>query len=501
MADISYYGHGGGGADDGNDTKSNSTAYSRGQNKFSSSSSSGGKQYIPNKLYSNNRNNFSGSNIDGGIVKASKAEDHSKIFVGGLSWQTTEESLRWHFEQYGQVTSVEVMRDRNTGDPRGFAFVVFADPSTLDLVMADVDKHEINHKFVDVKRAQARGIAPPSIHERQLAAAAAAEAASNGSFGPAIAPESVSSDLTMPQSTQYSVRNENGSGGERREYVSSYTPKHQQTKELTPEQLQTKVFVGGIPPSVDRDELKTIFSTYGPVVDSIVMVDQVTQRSRCFGFITFETGSDGAQKAVAAQPIAVQGRQVEVKLATPRSEQQNPHGSVPGARNTQSGGSYYNGGGSGSGVGGGNKYSNSVNGSVQTHSHTPSTSKRVVPAPGHLGLRAGKQSLTNTGEFAGLAVTYGRSGWKAGYGTKAFGTAGWAVEVRSKMQSARYRTSDYILFLILNCSIFCFFLSNKGWEDTGIPPPVTMGFSFEMLRSGKLDADEQIQATKKRRVE
>lgn len=41
--------------------------------------------------------------------------DHSKIFVGGLSWQTTEESLRWHFETYGPVVSVEVMRDRNTG--------------------------------------------------------------------------------------------------------------------------------------------------------------------------------------------------------------------------------------------------------------------------------------------------------------------------------------------------------------------------------------------------
>ena len=51
--------------------------------------------------------------------------DEAKIFVGGLSWQTTEETLRYHFEQYGEVKAVEVMRDRNTGDPRGFAFVVF----------------------------------------------------------------------------------------------------------------------------------------------------------------------------------------------------------------------------------------------------------------------------------------------------------------------------------------------------------------------------------------
>ena len=41
--------------------------------------------------------------------------DHSKIFVGALSWQTTEESLRIHFDKYGPVQSVEVVRDRHTG--------------------------------------------------------------------------------------------------------------------------------------------------------------------------------------------------------------------------------------------------------------------------------------------------------------------------------------------------------------------------------------------------
>lgn len=93
--------------------------------------------------------------------------DQGKIFVGGLSWQTNEESLRWHFEQYGKVVSVEVMRDRVTGDPRGFAFVVFAEAATVDLVMNEPN-HEINHKIVDVKRAQARGVAPPSIHKDEL---------------------------------------------------------------------------------------------------------------------------------------------------------------------------------------------------------------------------------------------------------------------------------------------------------------------------------------------
>ena len=87
------------------------------------------------------------------------------VYQGGLSWQTTEETLRYHFEQYGEVSAVEVMRDRNTGDPRGFAFVVFKSDETVDLILKN-KPHEINHKVVDVKRAQARGVAPTSIHPR-----------------------------------------------------------------------------------------------------------------------------------------------------------------------------------------------------------------------------------------------------------------------------------------------------------------------------------------------
>ena len=105
--------------------------------------------------------------------------DLAKIFVGGLSWQTNEDSLRYHFEQYGEVASVEVMRDRNTNQPRGFAFVVFKSDETVDLVMSS-GPHEINHKIVDVKRAQARGQAPPSIHNVVAASGGAADGGGGG---------------------------------------------------------------------------------------------------------------------------------------------------------------------------------------------------------------------------------------------------------------------------------------------------------------------------------
>lgn len=41
-----------------------------------------------------------------------------KIFIGGLSWQTTEEQLREHFGQYGALTDVALMKHKHTGQPR-----------------------------------------------------------------------------------------------------------------------------------------------------------------------------------------------------------------------------------------------------------------------------------------------------------------------------------------------------------------------------------------------
>ncbi|MBN9523628.1 RNA-binding protein [bacterium] len=51
----------------------------------------------------------------------------SKLYVGNMAFSTTEDTLRQVFSQYGTVTSVSVVTDRETGRPRGFAFVEMSD--------------------------------------------------------------------------------------------------------------------------------------------------------------------------------------------------------------------------------------------------------------------------------------------------------------------------------------------------------------------------------------
>ncbi|KAJ8505156.1 hypothetical protein OPV22_006042 [Ensete ventricosum] len=80
--------------------------------------------------------------------------DEGKLFIGGISWETTEEKLKDHFGDYGEVLDAIIMRDKATGRPRGFGFVVFADPSLLDRVLQD--KHSIDGRTVEAKRALSR---------------------------------------------------------------------------------------------------------------------------------------------------------------------------------------------------------------------------------------------------------------------------------------------------------------------------------------------------------
>ena len=51
----------------------------------------------------------------------------TNIYVGNLSFNASDDDLRGAFEQYGEVTSVNIIMDRETGRSRGFAFVEMAD--------------------------------------------------------------------------------------------------------------------------------------------------------------------------------------------------------------------------------------------------------------------------------------------------------------------------------------------------------------------------------------
>ncbi|XP_021548491.1 heterogeneous nuclear ribonucleoprotein A1-like [Neomonachus schauinslandi] len=86
---------------------------------------------------------------------AKEPEQLWKFFIGGLSFETTDESLRSHFEQWGMLTDWVVMRDPNTKHSRGFGFVTYATVEEVDAAM-NARPHKVDGSVVEPKRAVSR---------------------------------------------------------------------------------------------------------------------------------------------------------------------------------------------------------------------------------------------------------------------------------------------------------------------------------------------------------
>lgn len=160
----------------------------------------------------------------------------NKVFVGGLSWDTTDASLEEYFATVGQVTSARIVRDRNSGRSKGFGFVEFA---TDDAAQDAVDR--LNGSDLDGR------------------------------------------NIKVDLATQ----NDQNRGEKKDRF---------EKRDRTPASKSEKLFIGGLAWATTNESLQDAFSQYGEVVEARVVLDKMTSRSRGFGFVTF-TNADDAEKA------------------------------------------------------------------------------------------------------------------------------------------------------------------------------------------------------------
>ncbi len=210
--------------------------------------------------------------------QTSKTDEKGKpiqVFVGKLSWETTEDGLKLYFEKYGEVEAVNLVKDKYTGQLRGFGFVQFKDIAALEKCCAQ-PSHFVDGKYIEVKLSKAsdtRGITLPTTTQ--------------GSSAP-----TQTQHQTQPfRSTAPHSRAEN------------------------PQNESRKIFVGGLGPDVKESDLIEFARKYGEVESAAVMVDQNTKRSRGFGFITFVNPKD-AEQASSTGKGDLGGREIEVQMYT-----------------------------------------------------------------------------------------------------------------------------------------------------------------------------------------
>lgn len=86
-----------------------------------------------------------------------------KLFIGGLSYGTDDQSLREAFSGFGDVTDAKVITDRDTGRSRGFGFVNFSDDESASSALSAMDGQELNGRNIRVSYATERPSGPRSF--------------------------------------------------------------------------------------------------------------------------------------------------------------------------------------------------------------------------------------------------------------------------------------------------------------------------------------------------
>ena len=88
--------------------------------------------------------------------------------------------------------------------------------------------------------------------------------------------------------------------------------------------MNNKIYVGNLNYRTEEDELSQLFNQFGNVLEAVIIMDRATNRSKGFGFITFES-SEAAESALSLNDQDFNGRKIAVKMAKPQREREGGH--------------------------------------------------------------------------------------------------------------------------------------------------------------------------------
>ncbi|XP_062215047.1 UBP1-associated protein 2C-like [Phragmites australis] len=198
-----------------------------------------------------------------------------KLFVRGLGWETTSDSLRAIFSAYGDLEEAVVITDKSTGRSKGYGFVTFRHADSAVLALKEPSKKIDGRMTVT-----------------QLAAAGAAGGPSGGAAGSGGAPPA---DVSL-----------------------------------------RKIFVGNVPADMPSDRLLSHFAAYGEIEEGPLGFDKQTGKFRGFALFVYKT-PEGAQASLVDSVKVIDGHQLVCKLAIEgkKGKQAQPQQSGPAAQQQQ----------------------------------------------------------------------------------------------------------------------------------------------------------------------
>merc|ERR1712223_1251922 len=184
--------------------------------------------------------------------------EERKLFLGGLAPESVEKDLRKHFIQFGQIADVQVMRDREAGVSRGFAFVTFACSFMVEAAM-EHKEHLISNRLIT-----------PQFATQDV---------------PRYKKTKVELDATLDKECEN----------------------------------KRSIFVGALKETISEDDLVRYFSGFGKVLRAVKIKDKETDVKKTYGFVDF--GDYGVvRKIMNITKHFIQGKRIRVELSRPRIE-------------------------------------------------------------------------------------------------------------------------------------------------------------------------------------
>ncbi|CAF1150533.1 unnamed protein product [Adineta steineri] len=224
-----------------------------------------------------------GSGSGTGTLTGSKPEDDRKLFVGGLTWDTTQEDLREYFTSFGNILDCSIKHDPSTGRSRGFGFLVFDSKDIVEKILLQND-HFVKGRRVDPKPA----------HRRLNASNNQINNTSNNNLSSQNSLYGIDSSSSMSYANMGMGANSN------------------------PYSNNRKVFIGGLDPSFPDSQLREYFSKFGKIDEIDLPYDKEKNERRPFCFISFQT-EQAAQEVLRLQRHTIGDISVDVKRAKPKT--------------------------------------------------------------------------------------------------------------------------------------------------------------------------------------
>ena len=210
--------------------------------------------------------------VNGDAATVTDDASSTTVFVGRLSWNVDNDWLKSEFEECGEVVSARVQMDRNTGKSRGFGYVEFADPASVEKAL-QLSGKDIDGRPINVDR---------STNNK----------APGGTGNPNEARRTAYGDRTSPPSSV--------------------------------------LFVGNLSWSATEDSLWELFAEYGDVKSVRVPTDRESGKVKGFGYVEFFDVESAKKAFEGAQGMEVLGRNLRLDYSQPREDGGGARGSPRG---------------------------------------------------------------------------------------------------------------------------------------------------------------------------